>query len=105
MGLRNTECIAQIVAVHLGHREGVFGLHLKLEMSPENIQDFSLTEMDEIENLLVLFRVQRLEQLTGRKVKYRQYPNPAAGKFPPTSNGQALFSPPGPVKAERKACR
>lgn len=68
--------VARVVAVQFGRIDGVFGLHLRLAFSSNQINDYSVTDMAEIEELMDSFHAANLNDLLNKKMRIRRYPLP-----------------------------
>lgn len=68
--------VARVVGVQFGRVDGVFGLHLRLAFSSSQINDYTVTDMAEIEELMDSFRANTLGELVNKKMRIRRYPLP-----------------------------
>ena len=78
---KTTGAIARVIGVEFGKRDGVFGLHLRLAFSSSQVQDYTLSEMDEIEDLMDSFTAITLNDLLYKKMRIRRYPQPVESAF------------------------
>lgn len=68
--------VARVVGVQFGRVDGVFGLHLRLAFSSSQLNDYTVTDMAEIEELMDSFHASTLGELVNRKMRIRRYPLP-----------------------------
>lgn len=73
---KETGSVARVVGVQFGKVDGVFGLHLRLAFSSQQINDYSLTDLAEIEELMDAFRATTINDLMNKKMRIRRYPLP-----------------------------
>ena len=71
-----TGSYARVVSVQFGRVDGVFGLHLRLVFPSSHSNNYTVTEMAEIEELLDSFRANNINDLLNRKMRVRRYPLP-----------------------------
>jgi hypothetical protein len=65
---------ARVVGVQFGRVDGVFGLHLRLAFPSSHTNNYTVTDMAEIEELMDSFRASNISDLMNRKMRVRRYP-------------------------------
>ncbi|MBT9588562.1 hypothetical protein IV102_34815 [bacterium] len=79
MGTRTPQAggsVARVIAVQFGRLDGLFGLHLWLEFSSNQVESYSLTDLSEIEELMDSFQATTADDLVQKKLRIRSYPPP-----------------------------
>jgi hypothetical protein len=73
---QDSGAVAKIVAVQFGRVDGVFGLHIRLAFPSNQVNDYTVTDMAEIEELMDSFKAQGLADLLNKRMRIRRYPLP-----------------------------
>lgn len=74
--------VARVTSVQFGRVDGILGLHLRLAFSSSQINDYTVTAIEEMEELMDLFRASTLNEILNKKMRIRRYPLPL-GSFSP----------------------